>query len=236
MTVNSAPLATISANGPIDFCYGGTVTLNGGPAGEKAYQWLFNNTPLTGATATSYVVSYSGYYRIRVTGQNNCPAVSDSIHVNVFPTPFPLVDRNGNVLSTASFYTSYQWYRNNQAIPGATTNTLTVSRDGNYKVAVTDIAACGGSSKDVPVNSLDVTNITGKDISIYPNPASTTVTISSPVGVNVVVRSVDGKAVLTQNKVKTLDICNLANGIYMLHLSDDKGQLLKVEKLVKSKN
>jgi len=235
MTILPAPSATISAAGPLAFCDGGTVRLNG-PANGLTYQWLHNNVPIAGATSGSYNAGWSGYYKVKITTSAFCPAISDSILVTAYPSPFPQVDRNGNVLSTGATYTSYQWYFNGQVIPGATTSSYTITRDGRYKVVVSDIAGCGGTSVELPVNSLNIPTVSGANMSIYPNPASGIVTINSPVDVNIILRSIDGKTALTKDKTKTFDISNVADGIYTLHISDNMGKLLKVEKVVKIKH
>lgn len=52
-------------------------------------------------------------------------------------------------------YTTYQWYRNNQAMPGETNDTLIVSDPGRYKV--TAVTTCGGvNTETFPSNEIDV--------------------------------------------------------------------------------
>lgn len=232
MTVLTAPPATISANGPVAFCFGNSVTLSTGTQGT-AYEWLLNNTPMAGTNSSYYAATYTGYYRVRVTGNTKCPAISDSILVTVYPTPFPLVDRNNMELSTASTYTSYQWYRNGQPIPNATSFTYTFNRDGWYKLFVTDISGCGGWSVDVPVNSLTVPGINTHEVSIFPNPARDQITIKSDIAVNIAIHSMDGKVVLQQKDAGKVDLSAIANGVYVLYVTDDQNRTIKVEKLVK---
>lgn len=235
MTVLASPTATISPSGPLAFCGGGSVRLNG-PSNGRTYQWVHNNQPIAGATSGTYTATITGYYKLKITTSAFCPSVSDSVLVTAYPLPFPQVNRNGNVLSTASTYTSYQWYFNNQAIAGATANTYTISRDGRYKVVVSDADGCGGTSVDVPVNSLRVSAVSGADIVIYPNPASKMIHINSPVAVNIALSSMDGKVVLQQENARYLDISSLAEGIYMMQIFNNEHKLLKVEKVVKYKN
>lgn len=235
MTIMASPSATISASGPVVFCNGGSVRLNG-PSNGLTYQWVHNNVPITGATSGTYTASITGYYKLKITTSAFCPSVSDSILITANPLPFPQVNRNGNVLSTASTYTSYQWYFNGQVIPGATANTHTISRDGRYKVVVDDVNGCGGSSIDLPVNSLSISAVAGSDISIYPNPASKLININSPVPVNITLSSVDGKVVLQQDNTRNIDISTLAGGVYTLQIFNKEHRLLKVEKVVKYSN
>lgn len=232
MTVLTAPPATISANGPLAFCYGNSVTLSTSTPGT-AFEWLFNNVPMAGTNNSNYAVTYTGYYRVRVTGNTKCPAISDSILVTVYPTPFPLIDRNNMELSAATTYTSYQWYRNGQPIPNAISFNYTLTRDGTYKLFVTDVTGCGGWSVDMPVNSLTIPGVNTPAISIYPNPARNQITVKSDIAVNVAIHSVDGKVVLQQKEAGNVDISSIANGIYLLYITDDQNRTIKVEKLVK---
>jgi N-acetylneuraminic acid mutarotase len=50
------------------------------------------------------------------------------------------------LLSTSSFYLSYQWYRDNIPIDGATSNTYEATVSGDYTVSITDSSSCSGTS------------------------------------------------------------------------------------------
>lgn len=232
MTILPLPVVTISANGPTAFCAGGSVTLSG-PAGSSGYQWV-NNTPIAGAVTNSYVANTSGNYKLRVTGANGCTGTSDSIKVTVYPQPVPMVSRSGDTLMTGAGYVTYQWYRGGTAIPGATTNKYVLTQNGTYSVRVTDTANCTGTSAGTPVNSLDVSRVTGNTITIYPNPATHMVYIQGAGKVNAAVHSMDGKLVLHRQETDRLDVSGLANGVYTLYLTDLQGRLLIVQKLVRS--
>ena len=60
----------------------------------------------------------------------------------------------------AVIYTSYQWFNNGTAIPGATGSTYTATLSGNYSVEVVDVDGC-------IINSLPAM------ITIYPQPVIT---------------------------------------------------------------
>ena len=236
VTVNPAPPAvTVTAAGPAAFCAGGSVVLNASSGNN--YQWLNSGNNITGATSAAYTASASGTYRVRVTGTNGCSTVSDSVVVTVFPVPAPSITRIGNTLSIATGYLTYQWYKGSAAIPGATTFQYTVTRDGLYSVRVTDNAACSGSSAMLPINNLATGNVSpGHDVIVYPNPAGQMVYINAPVKVNIAIRGIDGKLVMSADGVNSINIARLANGIYTLYISDQNHQVLKIEKLVKSAN
>lgn len=231
MTILPVPAITISAAGPTTFCAGGSVRLNA-PAGN-GYQWV-NNTPIVGAVTNSYVAAINGYYKVQLTGANGCVGTSDSIKVTVHPLPIPSVNRIGDTLSTSPSYTSYQWYRGTTAIPGATTYSYVLTRDGGYSVKVTDVNNCNGTSIVLPVNSLSIPGVNGSAINIYPNPSSNIVYIQGAGKINVAMHSVDGRLVLDKKDTDRIDVSSLANGVYMLYLTDAQGKLITVQKLVRA--
>lgn len=87
--------------------------------------------------------------------------------------------------------------------------------------------SCGKSATGV--------NNIGKvsNVSFYPNPATAIVNVVAQEAVNVSVISVDGKLLIDQNDAKTINISNLANGIYFIKAYDAQNNLLKTEKLIK---
>ncbi len=78
----------------------------------------------------------------------------------------------------------YQWNLNGQSIPGATTKTYKVKSSGDYTVTMwkVDVFGCGGTSKKVKIVLPEekVTTVPDEEkeiFEVYPNPASTYVTI-----------------------------------------------------------
>ena len=79
-----------------------------------------------------------------------------------------------------------------------------------------------------------ISTAVGNAIRVYPNPTSGIVHIESGVKVKVVLRDVAGKSVLEAEDVKTIDLGDIANGMYCCYISDLDGQLLKAEKVTKT--
>ncbi len=149
-----------------------------------------------------------------------------SIRVNVFE------------LSTTLSYKSYQWLLNGETIPGATDSTYTVKRNGNYSVIVEDEYGCRDTSDVYTITNVDENSITEQNllahvIQIYPNPATDKVYIHSPVEVNIMLTGIEGKIIRQINAARNFSVNDLASGIYLLHITDTKGHLIKMEKLVK---
>ncbi|MEN9700279.1 MAG: hypothetical protein RLZZ301_1477, partial [Bacteroidota bacterium] len=79
VTMNAAPVATITANGPTTFCQGGSVTLTAPAA--AAYLWN------SGETTQSIVVSVDGPSTVTITNGNGCSATSAMTNVTVLALP-----------------------------------------------------------------------------------------------------------------------------------------------------
>ena len=234
-------------NGIADFDPGaGTANLNSDMGGHVFAQKLFctdtTSSTLTEVACGSYTYNGSTYttsgnYTHRYSNALGCDStVTLQLTINTI-TP-ATISRAGNVLSTASTYTSYQWLRNNSSITGATTNTYTVTQNGDYKVAVTAANGCKDTSDVLAVS--DITGINGLDqlaaqISIYPNPATDRIHIQAPQGVQVTLMSTEGRVLHQEKNATTLSISALATGTYWLKFSDKDGHFIKLSPIVKNR-
>jgi hypothetical protein len=229
MHILPVPSIVITPSGPTEFCSGGSVTLRA-TTGAVSYQWANVNGNIAGATGSSYTAAYSDHYTVIAGSSSLCKTIADSVVVTSRQLPYPVLTITGNTLSTTASFASYQWYNGTTLIPGATTNSYTPVQPGRYNVKVTDMFGCSGTSFSLPVS---VGNVAAAEIVVYPNPATNVININSTSAVNAAIRSMDGKLVLEQKDAKTVDISALATGVYMLYLSDQKGNVISVEKLVK---
>ena len=232
---------------PASFCWGGSVLLStslSGASGTVTYQWYFNGAVIPGATGPTYNTALPGNYSVQITIPGSCTVTTLAVPVTEHPLPDPLVSYYGGYFHTAPYYVTYQWYKDLIPMAGATLDSMLSAGPGNYKVAVTDTFGCqsysdvyvftgstGGSGGTTGVN-----NTHASDIRIYPNPAQTMVHIQAAEQLRAVITSVDGRTVLDVPAAKDIDVSTLANGIYMIKLYDNNGQMLKAEKLVKSGN
>jgi hypothetical protein len=76
------------------------------------------------------------------------------------------------------------------------------------------------------------------ELNIYPNPSSSTITFTSPtiLNTNLTITNLTGKQVATYNikntSTETIDVSNLAEGVYFVSLKSDEGVVTK--KMVKT--
>ena len=155
VTVNANPTATISADGPTEFCDGGSVTLTSSAA--SSYLWS------DGSTGSSVLADASGDYSVTITDMNGCSATSATTSVTENANPTATISADGPTefcsgsvnLSVDGSYDSYFWST------GETTSSINVSSAGSYSCTVTNASGCSGVS-----NSIEVTTGTAPTISI----------------------------------------------------------------------
>ena len=138
-----APLAPVlSVRGPLEFCEGDSVTLEG-PAGMESYLWS------TGETTPSIVVTASGSYSLTVLDDNGCSGETDAVTVRVNPLPNPpTITREGEDLVSSPADT-YQWYVDGVAVSGANQQRFTPTGTGMHMVRITNEFGCVGYSMPV---------------------------------------------------------------------------------------
>ncbi len=146
----------------------------------------------------------------------------------------PEITINGFELGVVGTYKTYQWIKNGNTIPGATNSTYTVTENADYQVFVTDSTGCEGTAPIYEVRNVNINNIEeGQYIHIFPNPANESIYVNSPLPVNLHLYSIDGRMVLSQKDATQLSVKQLSNGVYLLHISDKTGKLIRVEKVIK---
>lgn len=151
--VNPLPVINILAGGPVEFCDGLNVILTPTlAAGSTAssYQWINTSGNILSATSTTYTVTESSIYKVKIVDVNTCEAISPSIAVTVRSNP----DASITALSATTFCAgdnvtlkvgsssvsgfTYQWLKDMVDITGATHFDYMATDSGNYKVRVVD--------------------------------------------------------------------------------------------------
>jgi hypothetical protein len=201
------------------------------------YSWDNSGTTIAGATDSSYMTTTTGIFTATISN-GTCSESLAPVNVIAPPVPVIALDTIGNLLYTGSF-SSYQWFLNGDTVTGATSSTIPVSGGGNYMVAVSDGNGCVDTSLvfvivDTTVTTNHVGNIISSDeIKIYPNPATSILYIDAPEKVYVTVLTVDGKILMGQREARSLNVGELANGMYIIMVYDENNVLLKTDKFVK---
>lgn len=178
LTVAIAPTITQQPPATRDVCEGANDTLRiRAVATGRTFQWRRNGVNIAGATDSNLIIanagaSHVGTYDCVVSGQC-APTVTSS------PTVFNVVFRprttseptdmvfcpgtNGSLTYTASGTNlTYQWFRNGQPIPGATSTTLPLN---NYQVSMNGLYRCVATSNVPNPNNCQVT-VSSREVNI----------------------------------------------------------------------
>ena len=155
-----APVAT--ANGSIDICGNGGVNISTPQVAGLSYQWRLNGNNIPGATANSFDATISGLYTVVISDASACTAESNAIGVQVTPQPIVSISAATSttictggsvVLSTPTQPgITWQWFRNDIAINGATSASYSATQTGTYTLVGTSGGFCTGTSNGLDVN------------------------------------------------------------------------------------
>jgi hypothetical protein len=132
------------------------------------------------------------------------------------------------MLSASASGANYQWINclNNSPIPGATSQNYMATQNGQYAVVVTE-NGCTDTSSCLNVVSVNLSqNISSNNIALGPNPAENELFISSASPVQqITVYSSSGALIFIKNgnSLQTVDIRDLAAGIYFIEVVTELG-------------
>ncbi|MDQ3049707.1 MAG: T9SS type A sorting domain-containing protein [Bacteroidota bacterium] len=239
--VYALPVApVITPNGPTVFCAGDSVTLSVIAVPGYDYQWSYNGVNISGAIFNTYTVAdSSGSYTVFVTDMNGCSSsavVSYQVDVNPLPASPVIIQSNDTLYASGSG--DYQWYLNGAILPGATGSFYIPLVNGNYSVTVSDVNGCENISIDYPMVNVSIGESTAFSFNVFPNPSGGIfqVIFENENNTNSVITVFDptGKEIFagqTNEKMKIIDLSEVASGIYFLKIQQDSGAA-RVTKLV----
>lgn len=162
ITVNPAPAPVI--NGAVRVCLNTTGDYSVTGISGTIIQWnVAGGVILSGQTSASLSILWNVVgtgtitvlQRDTITGCAGTAMLTVIIDSTLKPVirdvpPF-LCEGMSAVLRTDKGYTTYQWFKDNAAISGATTDTLIISQAGVYSVSVVGTGNCAGISDKVTV-------------------------------------------------------------------------------------
>lgn len=188
----------------------------------------------TGETSYPLEVFETNNYSAYVENEKGCKAQSDTLHVVSGTTPNPSLISQLNGALIASNNINYQWYLNDEPLPGETNQTTFPQISGYYSVAATDPSGCMARSNTLFFSVLDLPEVKEQsEITISPNPSSGTLFTSEALNGSYTILSMDGKLV-QQGWIsgKEISVRELARGLYQLFIVTD--QFVKESKFVRN--
>ncbi len=233
VTVVPSPNLQLAPANNTNFCPGGSCALTVSFNQNYTYLWKRNGVAIPGAITSTYLSTVSGVYTVDGTISGSCLTTSNSVTTNLLIQPNPVITALGNTLTTG-VYTSYQWFRYGVAINGATQQTYTAMQDGSYTVRVENAAGCFGVSEiPVVINTLGLSSLSKNGIQVYPNPTERIIEISGNQLMELTIKDLTGKVIITKEQTTKLDLSNVAAGIYILEVRNDNHELVGIEKITK---
>ncbi len=205
--------------------------------GAATYAWLPTTGLTLSATGDTAIVNLNSTstYTIEAVSHYGCENTATKT-INVNPNPSPVITFNGERLLTApTGYVQYMWYVDGlPIIPVAWQHLYNIKKPGTYHVVVTDSNGCEGVSNSIDTKTTGIGEFNLHQVRIFPNPATNSINIESPLAVNVNILTIEGRKVLGVENAKAIDISKLSNGIYFLEIIEPKSNAIRKEKIIKS--
>jgi len=253
VTINPASVGdkvtpTISPTGPLLLCADSTVLLIASKAVN--YQWFWDGDAIPGADGDTLAVNLNGEYTV-ATGTAGCGsigALSAPVEITYIDQIQPVITLVSGVL-WSSAPSGNQWYLNGHTIRGATNQQYTPRTTGSYTVRVgvgvmavdttTFQIGVGGcySAFSLPWVIAD-SNLVAPQVSVFPNPVSSVLTLVSKAAGPVTVRvfNLMGQQVFTGQELTgttEVDVSSWGKGVYFLQIIDERSQLQEKKVVVK---
>jgi hypothetical protein len=204
------------------------------PLSTEKYVWFRNGLKVLGATNASLTFNSVGTYKVLATEKNGCSVFSNEIiiqkseNTTVGITVVDDANLQADVPNSSEGF--FQWYLNGAEIEGATSATIQITSGGSYTVGYTNIAGCQTISEVVVITSISddwLKSIT----SLYPNPTEGKVQISfseilkgeTKLRVYNLVGELISEKIISNSTTTSLDLSSKASGIYILEISNQKG-------------
>ncbi len=224
------PTPSVDAGQNLEICEGDEVTLTATNPDGATISWdnnVTDNSPFTPTMTQTYTVTAD---------LNGCTATDQmTVFYNSTPNaPTITVNANDDLEVSVSGMQVVEWYLDGVLISGQTGATLTPTTNGDYTAIIVDGICSSDESTPLTVDFVSLDENSLYSISIYPNPASELVYISSPESndVELIISDINGRSVF-QNKFNSnikVDISKLESGIYFVKVSNQDKSFKLIKK------
>jgi len=244
LPVSNPPVAAFTSSAPLTCTSYGVQFIDTSTNQPTSWNWTFTGGTPSASTSQNPLVTYAtpGNYPVQLTATNtlgnNTITTNNYITIDSAPVA-PAVQCVGSSLTCVpATYSSYQWYCSGVIMSGATSSQLWIWQKGDYSVMVTNAAGCEVTSPMLQVLELGVNTVSSSnDISVYPNPASTELSLSFNLQEQgnyiVTLTNVLGQTVYTNTiklngaDIKTIDVSNYSKGVYNLTVTGQNNRIVK---------
>ncbi len=230
------PVAAFSASDST-ICTKTCISFQSASVSAVTWQWLFEGaSPSSSTEENPENICYNtpGVYDVTLIvssgNANDTLALTDFI--TVFPeTPVPVLSQSNDTLFSSQGYLTYQWYVGDTLpIAGATDYFYVADSSGSFTIVVTDSNGCQSSALiNAVITGLPNLSASLAALMVYPNPASTTITISSAGAGRLYFCDLTGHLLLTvkSSSSRQTDV-NISSLPQVFLIRTDKGEVMKV--------
>lgn len=206
------------------------------PENVFCYEWSNGNT------GNELVTDTTGVYWAKIVTPNFC-VLYDTITVTVDTVPaIPEIYRDNDTLKTNAVADIYRWYRDNTVV-GSNEPRLVIADTGIYELEIRTFGGCTAFSDTIHIPAEvdtafdNVSTILFKNIKLYPNPATTELTIEvlEQSGYSYEITGIAGNKIADGSLLtgtNTIDIARMSAGVYFVHIRTDNNQIA-IYKLIK---
>jgi hypothetical protein len=186
-----------------------------------------NESACDSYTLNGQTYTQSGMYTQVIPNGSGCDStITLNLNMDFSPITPVITLTNGVTMTTpAQANVNFQWINCLDLTPiaGATGTTFTASMNGVYAVVASN--ACGSDTSECStINSVGITDLSGADFSVYPNPTDGALQVqvsTSMLGQTWKLYDIRGRLVVDGNietETTTLSMEQLSRGTYWLHL------------------
>ncbi len=233
---NPNPLNINIVSGSTSLCSGDTVCLKS-PVQSPYYLWSTgaNTESICLTTATDDIQVYYMQNGVCNIASNPLSITNSQLPIADFQISQQGLQVQFN--NASSFGTSYLWDFGNGLTSTQSSPTYQYQTPGNYFVCLSTSNSCGIDTSCQWLNvipfSIEENNLA--NFIIYTNPATTEITITGIAPAYLKLCNTLGQTVAEANKSNKLYVGNLPQGLYVLQMFDEKGLVVKTERVVVGK-
>lgn len=170
--VDSKP---IFIEGVTELCEGNSTELTLSSEAEfEVIRWRRNGVEIAGQSGKTITIEEGGAYHAVIRYSGGCLAETGVFEVQLIDVPQGEITVDGNILIAPEGMYSYQWFRNDQAISGATNQTFEVNQMGSFSVSISNELGCSAQLQSVEMTISGLPGgkqIEAEALVIYPNPS-----------------------------------------------------------------
>ncbi len=217
--------------------------------GSISISWTNGNDPVSvdwenGSMDAQRTNLSAGIYTATITGGNGCQRV-ETIHIEALQAaskPEITLDGPAQLTATAGF-AAYQWLLEGNPVEGAVNPSFQPMESGNYTVVVVNNSGCSAVSDSFFFEVLAVGEINGlRRFALTPNPFNQLLHLEMEgerkLELSIRILNIRGQTVFEDSAVlngtlfKTIELSNLASGLYFFNVQSEKDSL--VQQIVKN--